>query len=241
MKSANMSGRSLLPIGKSVFAGAWNLCENGIPGPIERPDHFFESMKIAVISDIHDNAHNLVLALRDIGGRGVEKIFFLGDFINNGIARMLAASPVPVFAVFGNNDGDRAALTRTSLSEGSSLMLSENVYHILEEEGKRVFLSHYPDIALSMAKSGDFDAVFYGHNHDRYEERVGECLLANPGEIGGHKTGTATYLLYDTRRDEVEFVELSGIVTAKTDIVARYYEETGLGSGRKPGHEIYRG
>ncbi|NTW14411.1 MAG: metallophosphoesterase [Candidatus Moranbacteria bacterium] len=220
------------------FAGGRNLCENEILGHERTPDYFFDVMKIAVISDIHDNTHNLVLAFGDIRERGVGKIFFLGDFINNGIARMLAAASIPVFAIFGNNDGDKAALTRTSLSEGSSLTLSENVYHILEEDGKRIFLSHYPDIALSMARSGDFDAVFYGHNHDRHEERVGECLLANPGEISAHKTGTATYFVYDTERNEITFVELEGIVSVRTDIVDEYSKEADLGPGKKPGHHL---
>lgn len=190
-------------------------------------------MNIAVFSDIHDNAHNLVLALRDMEARGVKQGLFLGDFINNGIVRMVAFAPFPIFGVFGNNDGDKAAYTRTSLAEGSRLALSENIYDFVEFGERKLFITHYPDIARSMARSGDFDAVFYGHDHDRHEERVGECLLANPGELSAHKTGTATYLVYDTDTNAIEFVELKDIISVRTDIVAEYREERGLGSGKK--------
>lgn len=188
-------------------------------------------MKIAVFSDIHDNMHNLVLALRDMEVRAVERGVFLGDFINNGVVRMVASAPFPVFGIFGNNDGDKVAHMSTSLSDGSRLTLSANIYDFAEFDGRKIFMTHYPDIARSMARSGDFDAVFYGHDHDRYEERVGECLLANPGEISAHKTRTATYFIYDTDQNEVEFVELKGIVTVRTDFVDKYRKERGLISG----------
>jgi len=195
-------------------------------------------MKIAVFSDIHDNIHNLALALRDMEARGVEQGLFLGDFINNGIVRMVASAPFPVFGVLGNNDGDKVAYTRTSLAEGSRLTLSGNIYDFVEFGGRKLFVTHYPDIARSMVRSGDFDAVFYGHDHDRYEERIGECLLANPGEISAHKTRTATYLVYDTDRNEAEFVELADIVTVRTDFVDEYRQERGLGSGKRSGHGL---
>jgi predicted phosphodiesterase len=37
-------------------------------------------MKIAIISDIHDNAHNLVMFFEQVKKYNVEKIIFLGDF-----------------------------------------------------------------------------------------------------------------------------------------------------------------
>jgi uncharacterized protein len=59
-------------------------------------------MKIAIISDVHDNAHNLVQALEAIYERDVEKIIFLGDFAGAAIANLLVSSKVPVFAIWGN-------------------------------------------------------------------------------------------------------------------------------------------
>jgi uncharacterized protein len=75
-------------------------------------------MKIAVISDIHDNAHNLVLALEEIYKEEVEQIYFLGDFVGAGISKLLINSSIPVYAIWGNNDGDKVMITKFSLEEG---------------------------------------------------------------------------------------------------------------------------
>jgi len=74
-------------------------------------------MKVAIISDIHDNFHNLILVLKKIReDQDIKRIIFLGDFINNGIAKILAGSDIAVHAIWGNNDGDKSILTKTSLS-----------------------------------------------------------------------------------------------------------------------------
>lgn len=49
--------------------------------------------------------------------------------------------------------------------------------------------------------------VCYGHNHLRYEERVGKTLLLNPGAIQGNKE-SASYCVYDTETNSVDFIEL---------------------------------
>ena len=65
-------------------------------------------MKIAILSDVHENSHNLILALKTIEEKECEQILFLGDFMNNGIAKFFASFKIPTFAVWGNNDGERA-------------------------------------------------------------------------------------------------------------------------------------
>ena len=61
-------------------------------------------MKIGIISDIHENFHNLILALNQLKEHGVEQIFCLGDLMNAGIAKILSIQDVPVFLIWGNND-----------------------------------------------------------------------------------------------------------------------------------------
>jgi len=109
-------------------------------------------MKVAVFSDIHENMHNLILALKIAKKNKAEQILFLGDFINNGIAKVLAASDIPVYAVWGNNDGDKAAIIRTSLSKGSALTGGFDTFDIVELDRKKIFMTHYPMLAKPMAK-----------------------------------------------------------------------------------------
>ena len=137
-------------------------------------------MKVAIISDIHENFHNLTLFLEKIQEEKFEKIICLGDFMNNGIAQLLAHCGTPVYAIWGNNDGDKVAITKTALSEGSSLEMGFDTFDSIELDGRKIFLTHYPMLAKPMAKSGDFDAVFYGHNHKFNIEYINDCLVVNP-------------------------------------------------------------
>lgn len=130
-------------------------------------------MKIAIIADVHDNAHNLVLALDKINSyKNIKKILFLGDFAGAAIAGLLCSCPIPVFAIWGNNDGDKSLITKFAGEKDSSLEIGFATYDILKIDKRNIFLTHFPILAKPMAKSGEFDAVFYGHNHLKNKEKI---------------------------------------------------------------------
>ncbi len=182
-------------------------------------------MKIAIISDIHDNAHNLVMALEQIKTHNVEKILFLGDFCGAAIAWMLTASPIKVQAIWGNNDGDKSLITKFSCQEWSNLEIGFDVFDSLEIDNRKIFLSHYPMLAKPIAKSWDFDAVFYGHNHLKNKEFIWDCLVMNPGEVGAYKTGIATWALYDTKNNDAEIIEIKNSITTNTQEAQEKFKE----------------
>ena len=195
-------------------------------------------MRVAIISDIHDNAHNLVQALELIEKSDVEKIVFLGDFVGAAIANLLVSSTIPVYAIWGNNDGDKALITKFSLGKDSNLEIGFDIFDSIEIGDRRVFLSHYPMIAKSMAKSGDFDAVFYGHNHLKNKEMVGDCLLLNPGEIGAYKTGGATFAIYDSDNNDAEIVEVPNTITTNTEESKKKFEKIKYEFNKLKGHKL---
>jgi hypothetical protein len=182
-------------------------------------------MKIAVISDIHDNAHNLVLALEEINQKEVKQIYFLGDFVGAGISKILINSSIPVYAIWGNNDGDRVVITKFSLEENSNMSVGFDTYDVVDIDNKKIFLTHYPLIANIIAKSGEFDAVFYGHDHLKSKEKIGDCLVLNPGEIGAYKTGIGSYAIYDTKTNDAEIFEIEGAITTNTPEAKKKFEE----------------
>jgi uncharacterized protein len=181
-------------------------------------------MKIAIISDIHENFHNLILFLKKVKDFDVQKIIFLGDFMNNGIAKTLASSDIPVISIWGNNDGDRVAITKTALSKESNLTVGFDTFDFLEIDNRKIFITHYPLLAKPMAKSGDFDAVFYGHDHKKNIDRVNNCIIVNPGEISAHTTGNASFALYDTKNNEAEIIEIKETVSTKTKEATEHLE-----------------
>ncbi len=193
-------------------------------------------MKIAVIADIHDNAHNLVQALELIYKSDAEKIIFLGDFVGAAIANLLVSSELPIFAIWGNNDGDKALITKFSLGEKSNLEMGFDIFDTFEIDGKKLFLTHYPLIAKSMAKSGDFDAVFYGHNHLKNKEMVGNCLLLNPGEVGAYKTSKPTLAIYDTKTNDAEILDIPNSITTNTEISQKKFKDISYEFNKLKGH-----
>ena len=68
-----------------------------------------------------------------------------------------------------------------------------------EFDGVRVFMNHYPRISELAALSGKFDLCIFGHTHEYVSEKVGNCLLLNPGEIQGHKTSKPGFVIFDTQ------------------------------------------
>lgn len=195
-------------------------------------------MKVAIISDIHDNFHNLILVLKKIKkNKDIKKIIFLGNFINNGIAKILAGLNIPVRAIWGNNDGDKSAITKTSLNTKSNMTTADNVYDFLEIENRKIFITHYPDIAKPMAKSGEFDAVFYGHNHIKNKDRIGDCLVVNPGEVSGHKNSQISFAIYDTEKNNAEIIDVEGGVFVKNKEVEEYLDDLGFDFSKSKGHQ----
>lgn len=193
-------------------------------------------MKVAIISDIHENFHNLTLFFKEIEGRDIKKIIFLGDFINNWIAKMLAWSKIPVYAIWGNNDGDKVAITKTSLSQGSNLEVWFATFDVIDIWERKVFITHYPMLARPMAKSGDFDAVFCGHDHKCLIENIDSCLLVNPGEVSAHKTKKATFAIYDSETNKAKLIELSWSITVKSDLADKHREESGFVFSKSRSH-----
>lgn len=196
-----------------------------------------KKMKIAIISDIHENFHNLAMFFNEIKKHEIEQILFLGDFMNNGIAKTLAHSNIPVFAVWGNNDGDKVAITKTSMSENSNLTMSFDTFDIIEIDNRKIFLTHYPLLAKPMAKSGDFDAVFYGHNHQKNIDKINNCIIANPGELSAHKTGIASFAIYDTKTNEVEIIDLQDTITTKTEQAKNHLKNINFKFSKTKTHE----
>lgn len=147
-------------------------------------------MKIGVISDTHDNLPAIAAALSLFDRAGVEAILHAGDFVAPfALARVLQARK-PVYAVFGNCDGERAGLAKLlpDLTDGPRR---------LELGGRKIGLVHigkhltHEDIEAS-------DIIVTGHTHEPKVEHAEGRLVVNPGEAAGWVTGRCTVAIIDT-------------------------------------------
>ncbi len=152
-------------------------------------------MKIAILSDSHDNIWCLEKALDEVSRQNCDVLLHCGDLVAPFIlAQMAQAFDGPIHVIEGNNDGD--GRLQQQVAAGFPHITLHGPYAELELGGRKVALIHYPEPARRIAQSGVFDLVCYGHDHQQHWERVGDCLLVNPGEVMG-RYGSPTWGIYE--------------------------------------------
>ena len=172
-------------------------------------------MKIAILSDIHDNIWNLQAALT--GSQQADVLICCGDLCSPFVIAIMAEGfSRPIHLVFGNNDGDLARITNVA-NRFPNFHL-EGEFFETEWGGKKIAANHYDNIGLPLAHSGIYDLVCFGHNHRYQVEKFGKTLAINPGTLMGYnplvrKEVPATFVIYDTQDESVASFQ----VQASTD------------------------
>jgi len=163
-------------------------------------------MRIAVLSDSHDNLWRLDAAAEAI--QSAEAIVHCGDLCSPFMVRRLGelAGDRPVHIVWGNNDGDKFLIR--SVADGFPSIRLHGELAEIELDGLRVAVNHYPRLAQALARTGDYDLVCYGHDHVRFEGHQGRCLLLNPGDVMGMK-GPGTVAMVETSSRQVTWLEMA--------------------------------
>lgn len=152
-------------------------------------------MKIAIVSDTHNNIPNFRKAINWINNEKIKLLLHCGDIQSQetiDFANKLFDGEIKY--VKGNADW------------GLDLPEKEE----LEFNKKRIAFTHFPDIAKKLSQSGKYDLVFYGHIHRPWDEKVGECHMVNPGELAGQFT-KPTFAIYDTSNGKLELKILEQI------------------------------
>ena len=159
-------------------------------------------MKIAVISDSHDNIPNIEKFLGWAQENKIEMIIHCGDLCAPTMISevFMKSFSGPMHLVYGNV-GDRDILTKICNK-------FENVtFHgdlgELEIEGQKIAFCHFPEQAKDLAQSGKYNIVFYGHTHKPWMDTIGTCQLINPGTLGG-VFQKACFAVYQTETKNLE-------------------------------------
>ena len=161
-------------------------------------------MKIAILSDIHDNVWTLRAALSAL--QAADALICCGDLCSPFTVPLLAENfSKPIHLVFGNNDGDLFRITKNAAR--FSHFNIEGELFLGEFGGLRFAVNHYDNIALPIAQAGHYDVVCCGHNHRYQVEQLGPTLLINPGTLLGYspldkKDVPPTYVLYETATNQ---------------------------------------
>ncbi len=153
-------------------------------------------MLIAILADSHDHIPNLHRAVSLANREGAELLIHCGDLISPFMLPYLHAFRGQVHLIYGNNAGDQHLIASRCAT------VFDNLHHhgthgALVVGSFRIAFHHYPELARAQALSGSHDLVCYGHDHLFLVERVGNCLLVNPGDLLG-KDAVPAFVLVDT-------------------------------------------
>lgn len=170
---------------------------------------------IGVMSDSHDNIHNVEKALKAFREMDIKLVIHLGDIISPFIVRRMAElkyEGLTITAIYGNNDGDRVLLNKMFTSAGWRILDSPALEVV---SGKKLLMMHghgsieySRELAYSLARGMDVNAVLYGHTHQKDSKIINDKVVLNPGETYGHLTGSATVAILDLDEMKPKFIEL---------------------------------
>lgn len=149
-------------------------------------------MKVAILSDIHDNLARLTEALEIVKKENIEIGICCGDVTSIETLEILAAPFKTLYLALGNADFKLAQTTG---------MIPENVkwferFGAMELSGKKIAIVHRDNEAKNVAAEGVYDLVFYGHTHTPWEKKIGRTTILNPGEVSG-QFGPASFCIYN--------------------------------------------
>jgi len=159
-------------------------------------------VRIGIISDTHDNVPKIKEAVSIFNMKGVGFVIHAGDYIAPFSIAPLEKLRCEYVGVFGNNDGEKAGLTRKS---GERIKIPPRLVDI---DGKKILVLHEPNELDTLTKSQSYDIIVYGHTHNPVIEKQDKTLVINPGECCGWLTGKSTIALVDLDNLIAEIIEV---------------------------------
>ena len=135
-------------------------------------------MKIAIISDTHDNLLNLRVFFDFAKKENIETLIHCGDTAHGEtLEEILKNFSGKIFLSFGNMDFREEF---SNFENNERLKIFED-FGETDIDGLKIGFCHFPELAKENAEKYDF--VFYGHTHKPWIEKIDNCFVANPGNL----------------------------------------------------------
>lgn len=163
-----------------------------------------DSVKIAIMADIHDNVDNLRHSIRLINALQCKAVLIAGDFVSPLVVPSMRKFHCPVVACFGDNDGNQIGIA------GGMKIVGTLGYAPMcwkSQDGVRFLMCHQLNDVRDVL--GESDVVIFAHTHrpSVVTDKSGR-LFVNPGEVGGWMFRKPTIAVYDTETRTAEILDL---------------------------------
>lgn len=172
-------------------------------------------MKVGIVSDTHDNWPHIKKACNYFNKENINILIHCGDLCAPVTLRKCLAVEFKgqIHIIKGNVDGDQY-LNYKRAEEFDNVSLYHEEIGEFEIDAKKIAIQHYPKLARGLAFTGDYDAVFYGHNHKKSQEYIKvegkEVLLANPGNLCDI-IEPASFGIYNTESNTLEIIDIKNL------------------------------
>lgn len=156
-------------------------------------------MKIAIVSDIHDNQVNLKKCLDWLKKGKFKEMIYCGDITNNETLDILAKGfPGKIYLVKGNAE----------IYQEEDLEKYKNIEYggkvgIFNVGGKIVGICHEPFLIDSILEKERVDIIFHGHTHRPWIREKEKTRIINPGTLGAMFM-RATFGIWDSETGKLE-------------------------------------
>jgi putative phosphoesterase len=177
-------------------------------------------MRVVIVSDSHDNIINIDKMLKYVNGEKIKTMLHCGDVCAPAVLKYFAEKfKGDIYHVYGNVDGDREMMEKISQEFKDMYLLGDKGTPKIYGLKYKIGMVHYPDMAKEMAKSRNYDIVFYGHDHKPWianieikDKKTGKkkVQLVNPGTLAG-LFQKATFAVWDTDKNKLELKILENL------------------------------
>lgn len=159
---------------------------------------------IGIIADSHDNVEALRKVVDIFNHKNVELVIHAGDIVAPFSVKPLNDLNCDVYAVYGNNDGEKKGLKKAFENVGTIFEPPVSI----DLNGISAVLTH------DLEKSGEFirnsnpDLLIHGHTHEAETKIRNGIKFVNPGELGGWLNGLKQYAILKKKNLNVKIKEL---------------------------------
>jgi len=169
-------------------------------------------MRIGILSDSHEELHNLDQALTIFREHEIETVIHCGDITTPRTAARLKG--FRVIHVSGNMDRTDGGLRRALIDLNADNFSG----HFFTGQLNGVWIAaahgHQPHHLHTFIADGRYAYIFHGHTHRRRDEWVNKSRVINPGALGGRQPESRSVCIIDLavqtadEADPVKFVAI---------------------------------
>ena len=139
-------------------------------------------MIIGVTGDTHNNLKNIKTICSIFNENKVDLVFHTGDISLPKSLLAFKELDCPMKVVLGNNDiGEKEGLLEASKNFQCEIYYEP---HSSILTGKKITVLHHPEL-INEEMVLNNDLILHGHTHRYRLEKMGACIIFNPGDCAG--------------------------------------------------------